>query len=406
MAGSPIVRSKAVLRDAAGLQRALLAWYRRHRRTLPWRASRDPYRVWVSEVMLQQTQVATATPYYERFVALFPTVRVLAQADPARVLAAWAGLGYYRRARQLHEAAGIVVREHAGRVPSDPRAFGALPGVGRYTLGAVLSIGFGSPLPVLDGNVARVLARLTARPLSVRRAPDARTLWAMAEALLPGATPAGTRRAASAADRGVLAWRGGADPGDWNQALMELGATLCTPRTPRCGACPVRGHCRAFALGQQERFPPAAERRAPVVLRRAIAVLERRGRTLVVRRTGALLHGMWEPPGLEIAPGRGALAPLVRALSGLGIKARLTDTGARLKHVISHRSITVEVWRAELVGESPRASSHTRWAVPGSRSLALTALARRVIDNPPPAIANGPGGTSRANARRRRSPSV
>ncbi|HEY6193781.1 MAG TPA: A/G-specific adenine glycosylase, partial [Candidatus Eisenbacteria bacterium] len=175
------------MRDAAGLRRALLAWYRRHRRAMPWRETRDPYRIWVSEIMLQQTQVATATPYYERFVTRFPDVRALARARPEHVLAAWAGLGYYRRARHLHEAAGIVVREHAGRLPSDPRAFGALPGVGRYTLGAVLSMGFGSRLPVLDGNVARVLARLTARPLSVKRGADARVLWAMAEALLPGA---------------------------------------------------------------------------------------------------------------------------------------------------------------------------------------------------------------------------
>ncbi len=186
---------------------------------------------------------------------------------------------------------------------------------------------------------------------------------------------------------------------------MELGATVCTPRAPRCGVCPVRGQCRAFALGRQERFPPAAERRVPVSVRRAIAVLQRRGRTLVVRRKGVLLDGMWEPPGLEIAPGRGAHAPLARALEGLGIKARLIDTGTRLRHVITHRSITVEVWRAELVGQLPRASSHTRWAVPGSRSLALTALARRVIGSPPAAVASGPGRTVRANTRQRRSPS-
>jgi A/G-specific adenine glycosylase len=162
---------------------------------LPWRASRDPYRVWVSEIMLQQTQVATATPYYERFVARFPSVRALARAPLDRVLAAWSGLGYYRRARHLHEAAGIVVREHAGRVPSEPRAFGALPGVGRYTVGAVLSMGFGVPLPVLDGNVARVLSRLAAKPWSVKRAADARALWSLAADLLdPPRRGTGTRR--------------------------------------------------------------------------------------------------------------------------------------------------------------------------------------------------------------------
>ena len=198
---------------------------------MPWRETSDPYRIWVSEVMLQQTQVATATPYYERFVARFPDVRALARADRGRVLALWSGLGYYRRARHLHEAAGIVVREYDGRVPSDPRAFGALPGVGRYTLGAVLSMGFGLSWPVLDGNVARVLSRLTARPWSVKRPADAKRLWALAESLLPRA-----------------GGRGGG-PGEWNQALMELGALVCTPRAPRCEACPLRARCLAHARG-------------------------------------------------------------------------------------------------------------------------------------------------------------
>src|SRR5215467_4682553 len=191
------IRRPRGARDARGLRRALLQWYRRNARALPWRATRDPYRVWVSEIMLQQTRVATAEPYYERFVTRFPTVRALARAPFDRVLAAWSGLGYYRRARHLHEAAAIVVREHAGRIPSEPGAFRALPGVGRYTVGAVLSMGFGAPLPVLDGNVARVLARLAARPWSIKRAADAHALWALAGTLL-------SRTA----------------PGDWNQALM------------------------------------------------------------------------------------------------------------------------------------------------------------------------------------------
>jgi A/G-specific adenine glycosylase len=363
-------RTALAAADSARLRRALLAWYRQERRALPWRESRDPYRVWVSEIMLQQTQVATATPYYERFVKLFPDVRALARARPERVLAAWAGLGYYRRARHLHEAAGIVVREHAGRVPSEPRAFGALPGVGRYTMGAVLSIGFGSCLPVLDGNVARVLARLFARPLTVKRAADARTLWAMAEALLPEA-PAGTGRAPA---RGS-----GNDPGDWNQALMELGATLCTPRAPRCGDCPIRAHCRAFALGRAEAFPPVAEGRASERLRRAVVLVENAGRTLVVRREGALLDGLWEPPGVELPVGRPAGAALTRALGALGLSARLADTGQVLRHVITHRSIAVEVWRAVRVAGTLRAGSAARWVPPGSRTLALTALGRRLV---------------------------
>src|SRR5262245_25637345 len=356
MRRSPILRSKGEVRDGTGLRRALLRWYRRNRRELPWRATRDPYRVWVSEVMLQQTQVATAQPYYERFVQRFPSVRALARAPLDRVLAAWSGLGYYRRARHLHEAAGIVVREHAGRVPSEPRAFGALPGVGRYTVGAVLSIGFGAPLPVLDGNVARVLSRLAARPWSVKRTPDAGAVWAEAERLL---------------DRG--------SPGDWNQALMELGATVCTPRAPRCDACPVQRHCRAHALGREETFPPAAPRRATERVRRAVALVERSGQVLLVKREGTLLTGLWEPPGVELAGREGARQPLARALAALGIRGALARTPPRIRHVITHRAIEVEVWRCEAGRPWPRASARSRWVDPDERELALGSLARQVL---------------------------
>ena len=377
MRGSPFVRSSVGVRDAAGLRRVLLAWYRRNRRAMPWRETRDPYRVWVSEIMLQQTQVATATPYYERFLELFPDVRALARARRDRVLAAWAGLGYYRRARHLHEAAGIVVREHAGRVPSDARAFGALPGVGRYTLGAVLSIGFGASLPVLDGNVARVLSRLSGRPLAIKRPADAKLLWAMAEALMPPETPPARRldpaggRAGSAQDANI--------PGQFNQALMELGATLCTPRSPRCGACPLRRRCRALASGRQESLPPVVGARAVVRVRRAVARVTHRGRVLVVRREGALLDGMWEPPGVELARGEDAAAALARALASLGLRAALRDSGEEVRHTITHRDISVRVWCAEVARGAPRTSARLRWIAPGERTLALTALARRVI---------------------------
>jgi len=339
-----------------GLQRALLQWYRRNARVLPWRRTRDPYRVWVSEVMLQQTQVATARGYYTRFVARFPTVRALARAPLDRVLAAWSGLGYYRRARYLHEAAGIVVREHAGRVPSEPRSFGALPGVGRYTVGAVLSIGFGAPLPVLDGNVARVLSRLAARPWSVRRSADAVALWALAETLL---------------DR--------ASPGDWNQALMELGATVCTPRAPRCDACPVRRHCRAWASGRPEDYPPPAPRRAGVRVRRAVARIERAGRVLMVRRSGPLLDGLWEPPGVDLAARKPAEPALARALASLGLRGRLVATPVLIRHTITHRAIEVQVWRLEPRSPLPRAGARLRWVAPGQRDVALSSLARRVL---------------------------
>src|SRR5262245_32107602 len=360
MTGSPKTGKQLEVRDGAAIRRALLTWYRRHRRRLPWRETPDPWRVWVSEVMLQQTQVSTALPYYQRFVARFPDARALARAKPAQVLEAWAGLGYYRRARHLHEAAAIVVREHAGRVPSEPRAFAALPGVGRYTLGAVLSMGFGRPLPVLDGNVARVLSRWTAAPLSVKRPTDAKRLWDLAERLVP---------------RGA-----GAAPGDWNQSLMELGALVCTPRAPRCEACPVRRHCRAHALGIQHRLPPVAARRAPVRIRRAVALVRDGGRVLVARREGSLLAGLWEPPGVELASSEDPGARLARRLAELGVRARLRSLGRSVRHTITHRDIRVELWEGELAGAAPRNNESARW-VAGDRAngVPLTALGARLL---------------------------
>jgi A/G-specific adenine glycosylase len=346
------------------LRKSLLAWYQRYRREMPWRKTRDPYRIWVSEVMLQQTQVATAAPYYERFVNRFPDIVTLADASNDEVLAAWAGLGYYRRARFLHQAARVVAREHEGRVPEDPEVFSTLPGVGRYTVGAVLSISFGAHLPVLDGNVARVLARWTAKPLQVKRPADAKRLWALAETLLP---PPGKAT----------------HPGDWNQALMELGATVCTPRAPRCPHCPVRPHCRAHARGTPEEFPPVAERRTTEKVRRAVALLKRGDRVLVTRREGALLDGLWEPPGVELTEGKSAGPLLQKLLTSLGVRAELADSGRRIKHTITHRDIEVEVWGGECESAPMTgARSDVRWADPAARALALTALTKKLVAPP------------------------
>jgi len=340
------------------LRRRLLAWYGAHRRDMPWRRTRDPYRVWLSEVMLQQTRVATARPYYDTFLERFPTLAALARAKPPDVLASWAGLGYYRRARHLHAAARIVMRDHAGRVPDDPAAFAALPGVGRYTTAAVLSICFDRPLAVLDGNVARVLARLFALPASLRDPAGARRLWAHAGALVP------MRR-----------------PGDWNQAMMELGATVCTPRAPACGRCPVRDHCRARRQGQVGQYPPGVRRRAPQAVRRAVALIERRGRTLMVRMEGPLLAGLWEPPGVELRNGAVPGLALRKALAGVGLRADLSPTGRAVRHSITHRSITVEVWSGTLRGAAPR-GARLRWVDARRPSLPLTALARKLTGRP------------------------
>lgn len=321
---------------------------------MPWRGTRDPYRIWVSEAMLQQTRVATVHSYYKPFLARFPTLEALARARVHDVLAAWSGLGYYRRARHLHEAAQLVVRDHAGRVPGDPESFGRLPGVGRYTTGAVLSLAFDRPLAVLDGNVARVLSRLFAMRASVREPRGARRLWALADQLVPA--------------RGA---------GEWNQALMELGATVCVPRAPRCEACPVEGLCRARATNRVGAFPPATARRASVAMRRAVALIERGGRLLMARREGSLLEGLWEPPGVEVTGRASARAQLSAGLLRLGVRARLAFTGRSVRHVITHRAITVALWRGEPIGRVPRVA-RLRWVDSARVDLPLTALARRL----------------------------
>lgn len=338
----------------AALHRAILAWYRRSARDLPWRRTRDPWAIWVSEVMLQQTQVKAVLPFYPRFLRRFPTPAALARAREDDVLAAWAGLGYYRRARHLHEAACVVVREHGGIVPRDPGVFGMLPGVGRYTKGAVLSMGFGTPLAVLDGNVARVLARLFALRGGAREPRGARRLWALAEALVPAR-----------------------EPGVWNQALMELGAVVCTPRSPRCGECPARRRCRAFKMGAVERFPARTERRARERVRRAVALIARGGRVLMTRRRGALLNGLWEPPGVELSSGANAREALAAELRRLGVRSKLEPTGRTIRHTITHRSIEAEVWRGTLAAGAVRGGA--RFIGRMTTGVGLSALASRVV---------------------------
>jgi A/G-specific adenine glycosylase len=304
--------------------------------------------------MLQQTRTATATPYYQRFLARFPDVRALARARTDDVLAAWSGLGYYRRARNLHGAAQVVVREHKGRVPEDAEAFARLPGVGRYTLGAVLSIAFDRPLPVLDGNVARVLSRVSAVPLSYRDARGARALWALASSLVP---------------------KSGA--GDWNQALMELGATVCLPTSPRCGECPIRRWCRAHAIGRVDEYPPRLAQPAPERVRRAIALIWREGRVLVRRIDASVNRGLWEPPGVELEPDDEARAPLARAVRALGVSSRLSPTGETIRHTIMQRSIAVEVWEGTTISRDEVGGA--RWITPGQSRLGITGLTRKAL---------------------------
>ena len=344
------------------LRRRLLAWYGRERRRLPWREAPDPYRVLVSEFMLQQTQVATVVPYFERFVTRYPGVRELAAAPVDDVLAAWSGLGYYRRARNLHAAARRIVERHGGEVPRDARAVRDLPGVGAYTAGALRSIAFGEPAPVVDGNVERVLSRLLRLTGPAGAAAPSRRLWEAAERLLdPGA------------------------PGDFNQALMELGALVCLPAAPDCDRCPWEPLCLARQAGMQGRIPRPARRPATREMRGAAVVLRRAGRVLLVRRRGAgELAGMWELPGSGESEADGAgsrkLAAAVRRRHGLAVAV-----GPRLgevRHGILERRIRLEIFAADLRGEPPGGRSRTRWVRPREAlegGIALAASARKAL---------------------------
>ena len=307
-------------------QRRLLDWFRRRRRDLPWRRTKDPYRIWLAEIMLQQTRVAAALPYYGHFLRRFPTVGALARARSEQVLRCWSGLGYYSRARNLHRAAKEIVARHGGRFPRALEAALRLPGIGRYTAAAVLSIAYGAPYAVLDGNVARVLARVSAIRGDLRAPRRWNQLQSGAQELL--ATNA---------------------PGNWNQAMMELGATVCTPRNPRCGDCPVARWCRAYALGIAEDLPARRMRRAPVRMTIAAAVLlDRRGRTLVVKlagkeplkHDGALFSRMWQFPAVEVK--RDARAELARHLrASLGLSGVGLLPVRAVRHSVTFREITL-----------------------------------------------------------------
>jgi A/G-specific adenine glycosylase len=325
--------------DGTATRRALLSWYDRHRRELPWRRTKDPYRIWVSEVMLQQTTVKTATPYYEAFLKRFPTLQALAEEPEEEVLAAWSGLGYYHRARNLHRGAQHVAERHGGRFPRTLEAALAVPGVGLYTASAILSIAHGLPLPVVDGNVRRVLARLLAL-----RGPEYRKdgpYYNRAEELL---------------DR--------ERPGDWNQAVMELGATVCTPRDPGCDACPLRSRCRARALGIVDELPEGRARRAPVDVQVAAALVEKDGRVLLVRRPeGRLLGRMWEVPQTSLES-RG-LPDLARELEERhGLRVVPGALAVRARHAITFRRITLEGYRSRLKSPPPSDPERFLWARP------------------------------------------
>jgi A/G-specific adenine glycosylase len=318
----------------------LLEWYDRQRRGLPWRGESLPYRIWISEVMLQQTQVATVIPYYHRFIERFPTVAALAAAPIGEVLKAWEGLGYYARARNLHQAALEIVEKWGGDLPKHYIELRRLPGFGDYTAGAVAAIAFGEVVPAVDGNVKRVLARLLAIEAEVSRGEAARRLREIAAALV-------------APDR----------PGDWTQALMELGATICLPKSPRCLLCPVCDVCEGRLRGIAERLPVKPVKKALPHYDVAAAVICQDDKILIAQRPlEGMLGGLWEFPGGKQEPGETLAACLQREIQEeLGLAIGVDAPVTTVKHSYTHFNITLYAFYCHVIGGSPQTLGVADW---------------------------------------------
>lgn len=344
-----------------GFSRALLAFFDAGQRDLPWRRRPSAYHTLVSELMLQQTVVATVIPYFNRFVARFPSLVALAAADEGEVLALWSGLGYYSRGRNLHRAARLVVQQHGGRLPADEALLRALPGVGPYTAAAIAAIAFGVHTFPLDGNGARVFARVFDEAEAIDRPAVRERLRAQALGLVP-------------AER----------PGDFAQAVMDLGATVCTPTSPRCASCPVLSHCGAFAAGHPAALPVRLQKPPKLVVHLVCAAVERGGRVLLLRRApGTLLGGTFALPA---GPGQDAAAAeaAVRE-AGLTVSGRPERLGS-IRHIFTHRDVTATVFRVPARGEAPHEG---RWLGSAEHpEVALSSFTRKtlaLLGEPPPA---------------------
>jgi A/G-specific adenine glycosylase len=319
---------------ARAIQPDLETWWNQHRRDLPWRRRRDPYAIWVSEVMLQQTRAATVSDYYARFLKRFPSVRALAAAPQEAVLKAWEGMGYYGRARNLHAAARRIVADFAGRLPASMERLRSLPGVGPYTAAAVASIAFGLDEPVLDGNVKRVVARVFCVGGDVGSAATRKRLLGLVRSLI------------SPGKAGLI-----------NQAIMDLGATVCVPKGPRCLLCPLQAHCRALARGWQHHLPRRSPRRKPPHYDIAAGVVWRRGRVLIGRRKPeGLLGGLWEFPGGKQMPGESPRHAVVRECrEEVGIEVQTLALLTTVRHAYTHFRITMHAFECRHVSGRARA---------------------------------------------------
>lgn len=353
----PVMHDAAWLRTA---RRRLLAWYGRHARDLPWRQTSDPYHVWLSEIMLQQTQVATVIPYFERFISALPTVASLAAAPEEQVLRLWEGLGYYRRARQLHRAAQVIVAEHGGVFPRAFEAVLALPGIGRYTAGAIVSIAFDTPAPILEANTIRLFSRLWRFAGDTADRAGQKFLWGAAEALLP-------RRGA----------------GELNQAFMELGSQVCLPRVPRCAECPLAELCPTHQGELYEVIPRPKQKPAATEVRHLLLVV-RRGKQFLLRKAnpGDRWAGLWDFPRFEAASEQPVDELLEGAKRQLGQSIEIGEKLTTLRHTVTRYRITLDCHEAHFSsGSTPHAPTHEqRWfRLEELENLPLNTTGRKVV---------------------------
>lgn len=346
-------------------QKALLAWYERHKRDLPWRHDQDPYKIWVSEIMLQQTQVDTVIPYFEHFMERFPTLEALAEADEADVLKAWEGLGYYSRARNLQTGVREVCADYQAKVPTNKKDVLSLKGVGPYTAGAILSIAYDQPEPAVDGNVMRVLSRILYIEDDIAKAKTRTTFTALVEQLIPAY-----------------------DPSSFNQALMELGAMVCTPKAPNCLLCPVQSYCHAFAEGRQEELPNKQKKKPPKVVPMTVAVLWTSDQKVLIRRRpeGGLLAGLWEFPVFPLSAPTAEHEQIEEVFQEhYQLQARLTQEVCRLQHVFTHLKWQMTVYEGYLQDALPLSEDMTcvawedlaHYAFPSSQQKIIAKLNER-----------------------------
>lgn len=320
----------------------MLDWYAKHARPLPWRRDTQPYSVWVSEIMLQQTRVETVIPYYEKWMSKFPTVNALASAEEQDVLNIWEGLGYYSRARNMLRTARLVCDQYGGNFPDNAEALLKMPGIGKYTAAAISSIAFGADDAVLDGNVKRVLSRVFRFSDPVNTPSGEKRLWSLADSLLP---------------------KGRAS--EYNQAVMDLGATICTPKTPNCDDCPVVLICEAFQHKEQSQYPVVKEKPAVPHINVCAAIIRRDGKVLIAKRPSkGLLGGLWEFPGGKVEDGETHTEALVREIrEELATNVSPTEQFGTYRHAYTHFKVTLQAWMTTLTGPEPSAieASEIRW---------------------------------------------